>query len=83
MLSLATMDSLRTPSFGTCTLATCKPEIRRLAAVGDWVVGTGSSAQSGRDVAVYIMRVTATMTFNEYWTSLLFQRKRPMLYVGV
>ena len=67
------------PFFGTCTLATCKPEIRRLAAVGDWVVGTGSSAQSGRDVAVYIMRVTATMAFNEYWTSLRFQRKRPNL----
>jgi hypothetical protein len=31
------------PFFGVCTLATCKPKIRKAAAIGDWVVGTGSS----------------------------------------
>ena len=67
------------PFFGVCTLATCKPEIRRLANVGDWIVGTGASAQSGRDVVVYIMRVTETMTFNEYWTNARFRQKRPNL----
>ena len=67
------------PFFGVCTLATCKPEIRRLADVGDLVVGTGGSARNGRDVVVYIMRVTETVTFNEYWSSPRFRRKRPNL----
>ena len=30
------------PFFSTCTLATCKPKIRRTASVGDWIIGTGS-----------------------------------------
>jgi hypothetical protein len=30
------------PFFGVCTLATCKPLIRRIAHIGDWIVGTGS-----------------------------------------
>ena len=32
------------PFFGVCTLATCKPIVRRVAAIGDWIVGTGSKA---------------------------------------
>src|SRR5262249_55154673 len=31
------------PFWGLCTLAICKPDIRRTANVGDWVVGTGSA----------------------------------------
>ena len=27
------------PFWGCCTLADCKPEIRRNAKVGDWIVG--------------------------------------------
>lgn len=27
------------PFYGFCTLATCKPEIRKQAEVGDWIVG--------------------------------------------
>ncbi len=30
------------PFFGFCTLAVCKPVIRRKAQVGDWIIGTGS-----------------------------------------
>jgi hypothetical protein len=30
------------PFWGLCTLAICKPSIRRVAKEGDWVVGTGS-----------------------------------------
>lgn len=29
------------PFDGLCTLATCKPDIRKKAAVGDYIVGTG------------------------------------------
>ena len=29
------------PFHGFCTLATCKPRTRRVAKVGDWIVGMG------------------------------------------
>lgn len=51
------------PYWGICTLAICKPVIRRVARVGDWVVGTGSSHSPIGDVAgavVYAMQVTET-----------------------
>ena len=67
------------PFFGICTLATCKPKIRRAAVVGDWVIGTGSKRRRRDGCLVYIMRVSETMTFNEYWTDPRFNRKRPNL----
>ncbi|MBC6697349.1 Nmad2 family putative nucleotide modification protein [Hymenobacter puniceus] len=30
------------PYGGVCTLAVCKPAIRRTAQIGDWILGTGS-----------------------------------------
>ncbi len=67
------------PFLGVCTLATCKPIIRRVASTGDWIIGTGSSKRNRRDVLVYAMRITETMTFNEYWEDERFHRKRPNL----
>lgn len=67
------------PFYGVCTLATCKPNIRRAASVGDWVVGTGSSSQSKRGFLVYVMHVTEAMTFNQYWGDSRFHNKRPNL----
>lgn len=67
------------PFYGGCTLATCKPTIRRVASVGDWIVGTGSSLMDRNGFLVYVMRVTETMTFNEYWDDVRFLRKRPNL----
>ena len=55
------------PFHGRCTLATCKPRIRNAAAIGDWVIGTGSSTASKEGRLVYAMRITKTMTFNQYW----------------
>lgn len=57
------------PFGGLCTLAICKPKIRRAAGVGDWIVGTGSSQTPLGDIShkvVYIMHVTAKMTMMEY-----------------
>jgi hypothetical protein len=56
------------PFYSYCTLATCKPSIRRSANVGDWVVGSGSNDRSVRRGGhlVYAMRVTEAMTFDEY-----------------
>ena len=70
------------PFFGTCTLATCKPVIRRVASIGDWVIGTGSSQnkrQNRQGYLVYAMCITEIMTFNEYWEDERFQRKKPNL----
>ena len=49
------------PFYGTCTLATCKPLMRRMASVGDWVVGTGAAGNGLTGHLVYAMRVTETM----------------------
>jgi hypothetical protein len=67
------------PFFGTCTLATCKPKIRSAAAVGDWVMGTGSRTRRRQDRVVFAMRVTEAMTFERYWSDLRFQQKKPTL----
>lgn len=57
------------PFFGMCTLAICKPAIRRVAGVGDWIVGLGSSkAPSGNlsGCVVYAMCVQNVLTLKEY-----------------
>jgi hypothetical protein len=67
------------PFYGYCTLATCKPDIRRRADVGDWVIGSASNDSSIRRGGrlVYAMRVTETMTFDDYSTDARFQAKKP------
>lgn len=67
------------PFHGVCTLATCKPRIRSVARVGDWVIGTGTARHSRKGYLVYAMRVTDTLTFDEYSTDLRFVRKKPNL----
>src|SRR5215472_8962351 len=57
------------PFWGLCTLAVCKPSIRRSAKVGDWIVGTGSVNSPIGDISgkvVYAMLVTEKMTMKEY-----------------
>ncbi len=70
------------PFNGVCTLATCKPEIRKRASVGDWIIGTGSNRMGVRrgGFLVYAMRVQGSMTFSEYWCDPRFQKKKPNLY---
>jgi hypothetical protein len=49
------------PFWGICTLAICKPAIRRTAKVGDWVVGLGSANSPIGNISssvVYAMKVT-------------------------
>lgn len=70
------------PFHGVCTLATCKPFIRKRSKEGDYVIGTGSRSarkpgQGGR--AVFIMRVTELSDFNRYWDDPRFQIKKPDL----
>lgn len=66
------------PFNGVCTLATCKPKIRRVAKVGDWVVGMGGSKIKATGRCVYFMQVTGSMSFNEYWAEPMFKCKQPV-----
>ncbi|BBP56517.1 hypothetical protein [Pseudomonas sp. St316] len=67
------------PFYDYCTLATCKPGIRRAAQIGDWVVGSGSNDRNVRlgGHLVYAMRVTEAMTFDEYCLDPRFEAKKP------
>jgi hypothetical protein len=67
------------PFFGICTLATCKPRVRSVAEIGDWVVGTGSKKRRREKYLVYVMRITGAMTFEEYWNDPQYQLKKPNL----
>lgn len=67
------------PFCGYCTLATCKPTIRRTAQVSDWIVGTGSKKYGLVGHVVFAMRVAETLTFDQYWNDPRFAQKRPNL----
>lgn len=67
------------PFFGFCTLATCKPQIRKHAQVGDWIVGTGSKGYGLDGKLVYVMKVKETLTYDQYWKDPRFRSKRPNL----
>lgn len=67
------------PFYGFCTLATCKPDIRRSAGLGDWVVGTGSADKSVRRGGhlVYAMKVEEILRFEDYDADNRFSGKKP------
>ena len=67
------------PFYSYCTLATCKPDIRRSAQVGDWVVGSASDNRRIRRGGhlVYAMRVTEIMSFDGYSADPRFAPKKP------
>ena len=67
------------PFYGFCTLATCKPGIRKSAAIGDWVVGTGSKTKARDGRLVYAMRICEALSFEQYWEDPRFRQKRPNL----
>jgi hypothetical protein len=70
------------PFHGLCTLATCKVILRNAAQVGDWIVGTGSSAQNMNrgGYLVYAMKVDSFLTFEEYHSKPEFEIKKPNIY---
>jgi hypothetical protein len=75
------------PFWGTCTLACCKPTIRRTATPGDWIVGLRGkmlykklklpkTTDPLQEYAiVYVMKVSERLTFKEYYNR--FPKKRP------
>jgi hypothetical protein len=57
------------PFDGMCSLAICKPSIRRVAEVGDWVAGLGSMHAAGGNrygQLVYAMKVEKILSMEEY-----------------
>lgn len=69
------------PFYGWCTLAICKPRIRKSANVGDWIVGFRAcnlgNVRTGFGHVLYAMKVEETLTFSEYWQDKRFSSRRP------
>lgn len=66
------------PFHGILSLATCKPRIRSVAAIGDWVVGIGGSRLRRRGQCIFGMRVTEAISFDDYWSRAEYQAKKPV-----
>lgn len=65
------------PFHGICTLATCKPQIRRSAQVGDIVIGCGSQELKMQGRIIFAMKVSEKISFDEYWNDPRFEMKKP------
>lgn len=63
------------PFHGTCTLACCKPQIRKCANVGDWVLGISPKDRDQR--LVFAMKISEVLGFAEYFRDRRFIAKRP------
>ena len=63
------------PFWGYCTLACCKPAIRRTATVGDWIVGLSSKGKGHK--IIYAMKVAEVIPFKEYYRDKRFAAKKP------
>jgi len=68
------------PFWGHCTLAACKPAIRRTAKVGDWIAGLSPKADGNR--LIYAMQVEEIVPFDEYYRDSRFTVKIPDYYTG-
>ncbi|WP_020182644.1 hypothetical protein [Methylotenera sp. 1P/1] len=66
------------PFHGYCTLATCKPDIRRVANVNDWVIGMGGTRLNATGKCIFAMKISQKITFNEYWNNPIFNDKKPI-----
>jgi hypothetical protein len=65
------------PFGGYCTLACCKPQIRKHAKVRDWIIGVGSRNTVGNQKIVYAMCVTEKLSFDQYANDARFRCKIP------
>ncbi len=63
------------PFWGCCTLADCKPAIRRTAEVGDWIVGLSPKASGNR--VVFAMEVDEILDYASYFRDQRFSNKIP------
>jgi hypothetical protein len=68
------------PFWGFCTLANCKPQIRRTAKLGDWIVGLSPKAKGNK--IIYAMRVDEKLTYEEYFRDKRFASRIPDFGTG-
>ncbi|MEJ1379013.1 MAG: hypothetical protein RPU32_13760 [Candidatus Sedimenticola sp. (ex Thyasira tokunagai)] len=67
------------PFLGLCTLATCKPGIRKGAKIGDWILGVGGSQLgSASKKAILLMKVTEKTNFQGYWDNPRYALKKSL-----
>lgn len=62
------------PFDGVCSLAICKPVIRKHAEVGDWVIGFRSHMPGE---VVFVMKVDERLPLGDYWADRRFINRRP------
>ena len=70
-----------------CTLAVCKPKIRKSnkLQINDWVIGTGSKALEDisrkklRYHLIYVMQVSEIILMEDYWSDPRFEYKKPII----
>ena len=67
------------PFFGFCTLACCKPIIRKHAVIGDIIVGTGAKRPNRQGHVIYWMKVAKIISFDEYWSQTRYAIKNPSM----
>src|ERR1700733_9238130 len=67
------------PFHGVCTLACCKPRIRKNAETGDYVLGTGAALPNLRCFLTYWMQIDEITTFDAYWADQRFRHKKPAM----
>jgi hypothetical protein len=67
------------PFHGLCTLAACKPLIRKYADLGDVIVGTGSRPNNLEGHLTYWMKVSKIIDFDQYWAKSEYRHKRPSM----
>lgn len=67
------------PFFGYCTLACCKPHIRKKAEIDDWIIGTGAKQNGLLNRLIFLMKVSSKISFEEYWNDKRFARKKPVI----
>lgn len=66
------------PFWGYCTLAVCTPNHMGIKAQpGDWYLGI--TPKSFGEKIVYAMRVSETLSFEEYDTDVRFEAKKPIM----
>lgn len=65
------------PFYGVLTLATCKQRIRKVASVGDYIIGNADAARGNK--LIYMAKVSEVTTFDRYWYDRRFQCKKPVM----
>ena len=68
------------PFDGFCSLACCKPIIRRTAITGDWIIGTGSKGSVGNDKLIFAMKITEKIDFDSYYHDKRFYNRLDNIY---